>query len=109
MQRKRRQPLSRRRVLQLGATGLLGSTFGLLDALALAPRRVAEAEPNQLPSIQFDIGDYVPPAEEMDGTLFRFGPVFTLFITLRLTRKPTVADQQVLERALSTIEERYDF
>ncbi len=100
---------SRRRALQLGAIGAAVSSLGLLDALALAPKRVARAAPDALPSIQFDIADYTPPAEAIDGTLFRFGPVYTLFVTLRLTRTPALSDQAVLADALSRIEATYPF
>jgi hypothetical protein len=90
--------------------GLVGSSLGVLDALAVRPTRVARAAaPNELPQIQFDIANYVPPAESIDGTLFQFGPVFTLFVTLRLTRTPVVADQQMLSDALLGIEEQYAF
>lgn len=109
MRRKQGRLLSRRRALQLGAMGLVASSLGLLDTLALPPKRVARAAPGDLPQIQFDIANYVPPAESIDGTLFQFGPVFTLFATLRLTRTPAVSDQQVLADVLSGIEQQYAF
>jgi hypothetical protein len=83
--------------------------LGLIDALALVPKRVAWAAPNVLPSIQFDIADYTPPAENIDGALFRFGPVFNLFVTLKLTRTPAPSDQTLLADALTQIETNYPF
>ncbi len=109
MQRPGQPALSRRQLLRLGALGLAASPFGLLDALAVRPRRVALAAARDLPAIQFDIADYTAPVEELDGTLFRLGPVFTLFVTGRLKRQPLLADQQVLEGALTAIEAAYPF
>jgi hypothetical protein len=40
---------------------------------------------------------------------FRFGPVFTKFVTARITRPTTPADQQALADALDTIEDHYPF
>jgi hypothetical protein len=109
MQNDGRVRLSRRQVLELGATGLVASSLALVDALTSPLTRVAKAAPSDLPATQFDIADYVAPAESIDGTLFQFGPVFTLFVTTRLTRKPDAADQRMLADALANIEERYAF
>ena len=106
---QKQQKLSRRRVLKLGAIGMAASSLGIVDALAARPVRQARAAPNSLPAIQFDVADYVSPAESIDGTLFQFPPVFTLFVTTALTRTPTAADQQMLQDALATIEEYYAF
>ena len=73
------------------------------------PKRLARPVPGRLPAIQFDIGDYIGPAETINGIDFRFGPVFTSFITARLKRTPDGRDQQVLGDALATIEDRYAF
>lgn len=101
--------ISRRRALQLGALGLAVSTLGLADALAIRPERIAHAAPAELPNIQHDIDGYIAPARSIDGTLFRFGPVFTLFVTARLTRTPDERDQQALAAALAAIEDYYPF
>src|SRR5207248_3771785 len=45
----------------------------------------------------------------VDGVVVRFGPVFTRFVTLKLTRRPDLADQQRLVAALASIEGRYPF
>src|SRR4051794_36527677 len=58
---------SRRRAIQLAAAGL---GLPLLGSVALLPRRLALAAPEQLPEVQYDINSYLPPAENMDGTLF---------------------------------------
>ena len=95
--------LSRRSVLKLTAFGLAATTF---DAVSntWVPKRLLQSAPPNLPAIQFDISDYIAPAQIIDGTEFRFGPVFTSLITGRLTRKPELNDQRVLADALTTIE-----
>lgn len=105
-----RRPISRRRALQLGATGAgAAATLGLVGALAWQPQRVAQARAAALPDVQFDIGNYIAPAQTIDGVLVRFGPVFTTFTTLALRRTPTKADQHTLAHALETIEAHYAF
>ena len=73
------------------------------------PARAAAQAPARLPDIQFDIGDFIAPVETIDGVKFRFGPVFTKFVTASLTRTPTRDDQAVLADALATIEQTYPF
>lgn len=106
---KAKRQMSRRAMLKLGALGVAASTLGILEAEAWLPRRIAHAAPAHLPDIQFDISNYLAPARTIDGVLFRFGPVHTLFVTARLTRTPTRADQQILAEALNTIEDAYAF
>jgi hypothetical protein len=101
--------VSRRTAMKLGALGLTASTLGLLGAEGWLPRRMAFAAPPQLPNIQFDISNYIAPVETIDGTLFRFGPVYTLFLTARLHRTPTHAEQHALAEALDTLESTYPF
>jgi hypothetical protein len=98
--------LTRRGLIQLGA-GALG--LPLLSSLITAPRRLARAAPNQLPEIQFDIADFLSPAENLDGTLFQLGPVFTLFVTGRLSRSPNRRDADVLASAFEAIENSYPY
>ena len=102
--------VSRRTVLKAAAaTGLALSTHGLVELLAQPTMRLAMAAPATLPDIQFDIRAFVPPAQTVDGVVVRFGPVFTRFVTLKLTRTPDLADQQRLVAALAAIEGRYPF
>lgn len=110
------QRLSRRRLLKTGAAGLISATAvaGALEALAFTPQRVAlAATDTNLPSIQFDLGNFIPPAQMFnDGggsVLMRFGPVYTLFLTMKLTRFPSLTDYQSLNDALSRIESVYPF
>jgi hypothetical protein len=100
--------LSRRTALKAGAVGALATQASLLDGLAWTPNRLALAA-GPLPNIQFDIGNFIPPAFTVEGTLVRFGPVFTLFVPARLTRNPTKADQAELADALNDIEENFSF
>ncbi|HLX39709.1 MAG TPA: hypothetical protein VKR42_04215 [Ktedonobacteraceae bacterium] len=100
--------LSRRSLLKLGAFGLAASTLGILEEGWL-PHRLAHAAPPALPDIQYDIKSYLAPAQTIDGVLFQFGPVHSLFLTAQLTRTPTKSDQKVLADALNTIESTYSF
>jgi hypothetical protein len=106
---ERRHELTRRDVLRLGALGAAGTTLGVLHQAARLPIRLAVDAVPSLPDIQHDITPFLAPVETIDGVAFRFGPVFTKFVTAGLTRVPTSADQRVLGNALSTIEDTYHF
>src|SRR5215475_624725 len=71
--------LSRRAVLKYGALGLgiAAGTFGALEAVGFAPLRQSQAVPTRLPNIQFDIGKFIAPVQNIDGIPFQFGPVYT--------------------------------
>src|SRR5438094_8080665 len=102
--------VSRRTVLPASAaTGLTLSAQGLVELLAQPTMRLAMAAPATLPDLQFDIRAFVPPAQTADGVVVRFGPVFTRFVTLKLTRTPDLADQQRLAAAVAAIEGTYRF
>jgi hypothetical protein len=103
-----KQALTRRGVLKAGAAGAVASQAALVEQLAWAPERMALAA-GPLPDIQFDIGNFIPPAFTVNNVLVRFGPVFTLFVPARLTRNPVKADQAVLANALNTIEANLPF
>ena len=103
------RPISRRKVLAVGALGIAASTLGALEALSLVPSRQAHAAPSYLPDIQFDISNYIGPVTTIDGVQFHFGPVHTLFLTAQLTSRPDKRDQQLLSDALDTIEATYPF
>jgi hypothetical protein len=100
--------VSRRAVLRAGALGLASAELAMLGKLATRPDRVALAA-GSLPDIQYDIGNFIPPAQNFNGLPFRFGPVFTGFATLRLTRTPNRNDQAVLNNALNDIEAVFPF
>src|SRR5262249_43545166 len=51
----------------------------------------------------------IPPAVDLGGVEFRFGPVYTLFLTARLRRTPDWRDKLELEHALHTIEAHFLF
>ena len=92
----------------MGVAGVLGSELAMVEALAWMPQRLALAA-SPLPDTQFAIGDFIAPAQMFNGTLFRFGPVFTYFVPARLARTPTKSDQARLAAALNTIESVYPF
>ncbi len=104
-------PVSRRSLLKLGLAGSAAATLASIDALAWAPKRLAHAAAasTSFPDIQFDIGNFIAPAQTINGISFRFGPVFTVFLTAQLTRTPSRGDQSDLENALETIEAVYPF
>jgi hypothetical protein len=103
-------PITRRALLGGAARlGLAAATIAAFDAATSTPVRAAIAAPPDLPDIQFDIGQFIAPAESLDGVLFRFAPVYTAFSTFALSRAPTMLDQQRLSDALATIENRYPF
>jgi hypothetical protein len=100
---------SRRAALKLGAVGLASlATLSTLEAAGV-PVRLAQAAPARLPNIQYDLADFIPPARTIEGIAFRFGPVYTLFVTARLNRTPNRRDQHLMTEALATIEAHYPF
>jgi hypothetical protein len=100
--------MSRRAALKLGAAGALATQAGMLEQLATMPNRLALAA-GGLPNIQFDIGNFIPPAFTVEGVLVRFGPVFTVFFPGKLTRDPTIEDQERLDQALGRLESHFPF
>lgn len=105
--------LTDRRTLLKGA----GALAAALTTLELAGRGgyVPVREPlaaigdaaSSLPDIQFDIANYIAPAQTIDGVSVRFGPVHTTFLTAQLLRTPTKADQAALGQALEIIDANY--
>ncbi len=104
-------PVSRRSLLKLGLAASAAATIAGIDALAWAPRRLAHAAAasTSFPDIQFDIGNFIAPAQTINGISFRFGPVYTVFLTAQLAFIPSRGDQADLENALETIEAVYPF
>jgi hypothetical protein len=100
--------VSRRTALKIGAAGALATQAGMLETLATMPNRLALAA-GTLPNIQFDIGNFIPPAFTVEGVLVRFGPVFTAFFPGKLTRTPVLDDQKRLENALGRLEQAFPF
>jgi hypothetical protein len=105
--------LSRRNLLRAAVAGGALAGLGALDSLPPL-RRLAHAAPVKapvLPDIQYAIGPYLAPAVRIaedgapvGGTMFGFGPVYTLFLTATLNRTPTMGDRAKLDAALNTIE-----
>jgi hypothetical protein len=106
---RHREGLGRRALLKLGLFGAAGYQLGLIDRTARPTQRLAHPRPAGLPDIQFDVAGFIGPVETIDGVRFRLGPVFTKFVTARITRPTTHADQQALADALDTIEDHYSF
>ncbi len=104
-------PVSRRTLLKLGLAGGAAATLASIDALAWAPQRLARAASttSSFPDIQFDIGNFIAPAQTFNGIPFRFGPVYTVFLTAQLNFTPIQFDQNDMNYALSTIEGVYPF
>lgn len=109
------QLVSRRAVLRAGTLAAAAAAVaGLGDpALASPPPGARLAS---LPNIQFDISRFLaPPVRVVErggpvgGTVFRYGPTYTLFLTAKLRRTPTGNDRALLAYALDTVEARYPF
>src|SRR5215831_9861664 len=112
--------LSRRNLLISGGA-LATAVAGLegLRKLAVTPVRLSVDGANadlagghgrmDLPDIQFNIGGFTAPAVTVNGVLVAFPPVFTLFATATLERRPSREDQRELARALNEIERAYQF
>jgi hypothetical protein len=102
-----------RRGLLIGS-GAAAATLAvpeMLKELSWIPDRVAQADTAAVafPDIQFDLGPFVPPARNIDGLLVGMPPVHTVFLTARLARTPSRADQARMENALRTIEANYPY
>jgi len=102
---------SRRSALKTGAaTAFLLSQATLLEQLA-APVARADPAPPMFPDIQFDLGGFINPAfvvnDGAGNVTLQFAPVYNLLLPAQLTRTPTEHDQDVLSRALNTIENSY--
>lgn len=108
---KRNPNMSRRTVLKLGlgTLGLSTATLSAIESFSWIPERMAHAAPDSLPDIQYDIANYLPPAHNINGIPFRFGPVHSLYLTVQLQRTPTQQDANTLASALNTIESAYPF
>lgn len=106
-------PVSRRSLLKIGLSAAAATSLAGIDAFAWAPKRIALAATN-FPAIQFDFGGFLPPAQSFTDNLGRqvlmqLGPVYTIFLTARLNRTPTKAEQTTLNNALNTIESVYPY
>ena len=109
--------MSRRSMLKrTAATTVLLSQAALLEQVLIAPARPALAAA-AFTDIQFDLGQFMPAGTYAgvgtynDGAgpiTASFGPVFTLFAPIQLTRTPTKADQATLANALAAIEANFD-
>lgn len=74
-------------------------------AVSIIPARAATVG---APSdIQHDIGAFSSPPTSISGIPFAFPPVHTVYLTAKLKRKPTLADQNELKRALAQLEASY--
>lgn len=105
-------PVQRRTILRAGATAL-GTALLTLDTTGLissVPMRQALAEDSDdLPDIQYDLDRFTPPAIDLNGTAFRFGPVHNVFLTAKLRRKPSRDDREIFAHAVDLIEDAYPF
>jgi hypothetical protein len=97
-----------------GAMAMALGTLRLVSEKAVLPQRLKlTASAAGLPDIQFDIGAFIAPAQQLNdggGTVTaQLPPQHTVFTTARLNRTPTPADQRMLSDALNTIEANYPF
>jgi hypothetical protein len=111
--------ISRRNALRAGFGIVAATQLALIEQAAFTPNRAAASpaipatNSGPFPIIQFDIGNFInAPATFNDGAgnvVAQFGPTFTYFVPAVLSRCPTNTDRRVLNDALNTIEEFYDF
>lgn len=101
--------ISRRTALKgAGAMAMALTALEVAGPLGRTPARAAVAPAVTPSDIQFDIGAVSAPPQTSDtGVPFALPPVHTVFLTARLQRTPTVADQNELNRVLSTLESNY--
>src|SRR5579859_2446144 len=95
-----------RRTLLKGAAamGMALGTLGLVEEKAVVPQRARlTAATSGLPDIQFDVGNFIAPAQTLnDGAgniTAQLPPTNTVFTTARLNRTPTASDQAMLSEA----------
>lgn len=103
-----RSGFGRRAALKAGAVGTAAAFLAMLDEVAWSPMRPAVAA-TALPDIQFDLSAFIAPATSVNGVLVQFPPVFTVFQTIDLLRRPTKDEQTTFANALATIEAAYPF
>ncbi len=107
-----KKPMSRRTLLRTGGAigGALG-TLALVEGLAWIPEREAWADPSTLafPDVQFNLDPFMPAARTIDGISVGLPPIHTVFVTARLARGPSKADQGRMEAALLNIEANYPY
>jgi hypothetical protein len=109
--------LSRRRVLQgAGALAVAAAALEMAGPLSRVPDRTTTTNTTTTaagagPDIQFDIAALLaaPPQTSGTGVVFQMPPVHTVFVTGRLERAPTPADQAMLASALARLEAAYPF
>lgn len=92
---------------QGGALAVAIGALRMTRSLAVVPRRTAvTAQPSD---IQFNIAAFMagPPQTFGSGVLFQMPPVHTVFLTGRLLRAPTRADQAEMGRVLQVLEQYY--
>lgn len=102
--------VSRRRVLQgAGALAVATAALEMAGPLARVPERATGTGTG--PDAQFDIAALLaaPPQTSGSGVAFQMPPVHTVFVTGRLERVPTAADQARLASALARLEAAYPF
>lgn len=106
--------VSRRSALKgAAALAVAAGSLGVVAPAARVPRRPAgPADPGAagLPDIQFDVAAYSAPEQlSPTGGPYLMPPVHTFYVTARLLRTPTRADQRELRRVLETLEASYPF
>jgi hypothetical protein len=88
--------------------GVAAPTLAALTGATRPPARTATRRVT-LPDIQCDVGDFIGPASTIDGVVVRFPPVYTSFVTVALTRRPTARDRERFGAALVALERRLEF
>ena len=108
--------MSRRSALKMtGGVALLLSQAALLERAATSVVRPAWAA--SFSDIQFSVGQFMPANTYAGVNTYNdgagavtasFGPIYSLFSPIALTRTPTTADKTTLANALAQIEANFD-
>jgi hypothetical protein len=97
--------------MAMGTLELVGRAAHIPDrAGAVGAQAVSrDATRAALPDIQFDIGNFIAPAQSLGGIQMQLPPVHTVFLTARLLRRPNRTDQATMAGAMDTLEASYPF
>ena len=121
--------LSRRNAIKAGFGVAVAAQLAMIEQAAFTPARAAAAtlpatpgtgasprataNASSLPTIQFDIGNFIAaPVTLNDGAgnvTAQFGPVFQYIVPATLLRQPNVNDISGMDYALNTVEDHYAF
>lgn len=103
--------VNRRSFIVAGSLATAFTALEMSGALSTAPNRAVADSSAAAPKpsdVQFDIGNFLTsPVTTTNNVTFQMPPVHTAFLTAQLFRRPFLADQAELNRALTALEVAY--